>query len=254
MRQHTASFRFYAELNDLLPGKAGPMDRVHAFHGSPSVKDAIEAQGIPHTEVDLILANGRPVDFAYRLRPGDRIAVYPVFESLDIAGATPIESRPLRHTSFVLDVHLGKLARTLRLLGFDCLYRNDLDDLEIIDISRSERRIILTRDRGLLKHAAVTHGCCLRAIHPWGQVREVLDRFHLWRQTRPFSRCPICNTAVEAVEKQAIAGRLPPRTREAFDEFYLCPGCDRIYWKGSHYEKLRERLEELEASRDERGR
>src|SRR5262249_31383318 len=153
-----ACFRFYAELNDFLPPGRRGVTFTYSFEGSPSIKDLIEALGVPHTEVDLILVNGESVDFAYRVREGDRISVYPVFESLDITPLLRVRPRPLRETRFVLDTHLGRLAAYLRLLGFDTLYRNDAGDDELARISSGEGRILLTRDRGLLKRSQVTHG------------------------------------------------------------------------------------------------
>ena len=153
-----AQFRFYEELNDFLAPALRKCEFAYAFTGTPSVKDPIEAIGVPHTEVDLVLVDGESLDFTRRLTGGERVAVYPVFERLDIAPVTRLRARPLRRTRFVLDVHLGKMARYLRLLGFDALYRTDYDDATIIRLSLDEQRIILTRDRGVLKHTAVTHG------------------------------------------------------------------------------------------------
>lgn len=231
-------FRFYAELNDFLPSARRMVAFTHCFEGSPSVKDLIEALGVPHPEVDLILVNGESVGFAHQVRDGDRISVYPVFESLDITPLARVRSRPLRETRFVLDVHLGRLAAHLRLLGFDTLYRNDFPDSELAEISSSQGRILLTRDRGLLKRSQVTHGYCLRESDPRCQVVEVLRRFDLFRAIAPFQRCLRCNGLLQPVDKEAICDRLPPRTQRYQDEFYVCPACDRVYWKGSHYERL----------------
>src|SRR5688572_2235611 len=149
--RRTCEFRFYEELNDFLPRERRKRSFEHAFDGTPSVKDRIESLGVPHTEVDLILVDGEPVDFAHRLRGGERVAVYPMFERFDVAGLTRVRAEPLRDPKFVLDVHLGRLAAFLRVLGFDCVYFNDLHDDEIVRIARAERRIVLTRDIGLLK-------------------------------------------------------------------------------------------------------
>src|SRR5205823_11484961 len=130
-----AQFRFDEELNDFLAPALRKREFDYSFRGTPAVKDAIEAIGVPHTEVDLVLVDGESVDFTRRLTGGERVAVYPVFERLDIAPVTRLRARPLRRTRFVLDVHLGKLARNLRLLGFDALYRTDYDDATIIRLS-----------------------------------------------------------------------------------------------------------------------
>jgi uncharacterized protein with PIN domain len=233
-----AFFRFYAELNDFLPPVRQRISFLHGFAGTPAVKDLIEALGVPHSEVDLILVNGESVDFFYRVHDGDRISVYPVFESMDITPLSRVRPRPLRETRFVLDTHLGRLAAYLRLLGFDTLYRNDFPDRELAQISSRERRILLTRDRGLLKRSAVTHGYCLRETEPRRQVVEVLRRFDLFGSIRPFQRCLCCNSGLRSVPKAAVHDRLPAATREQYDEFYLCPACDRVYWKGSHYDRM----------------
>src|SRR5271157_1471134 len=157
-----ASLRFYAELNDFLPPERRATDIPCPFHVSPAVRDLIESLGVPHTEVDLILANGESVDFDYPVRDGDRISVYPVFESLDIAPLARVRPEPLRHPRFVVDVHLGRLAASLRMLGFDALYRNDASDEELARTSSEQERILLTRDRGLLKRSAVTRGYYVR--------------------------------------------------------------------------------------------
>ena len=130
-----AEFRFYEELSDLLPPERQKQSFVYAFSGKPSVKHAIETIGVPHTEVDVVLVNGSSVGFDCSLNDGDRVAVYPTFECFDISSVTCLRPQPLRRTRFVLDVHLGKLARHLRMLGFDSLYRNDYDDDQIIRIS-----------------------------------------------------------------------------------------------------------------------
>ena len=153
-----ARFRFYAELNDLLPQPKRRQCFSHAFEAVVSVKDIVEAFGIPHTEVDLILANGETVTFSYLLRDGDRISVYPVFRSIDLSPLTCLQPRSGAEMCFVLDTHLGKLAAYLRMLGFDSLYRNDCRDEELAHISADQQRSLLSRDRGLLKRSLVTRG------------------------------------------------------------------------------------------------
>ena len=174
-----ADFRFYEELNDFL--KAPQRKRtIHvAFQGRPTVRSVVTMLGVPPSEIDLVLVNGRSVGFDHRLGDGDRVAVYPVFEALDITPLVRLRPRPLRRTAFILDVHLGRLARGLRLLGFDSCYRNDFDDPDIIQRALREHRIILTRDRGLLQARAVRHGYWVRACDPEAQIMEVLTRFDL---------------------------------------------------------------------------
>jgi len=235
-----AQFRFYEELNDFLPPALRKREFSYAFHGTPAIKDAIEALGVPHTEVDLILIDGESVDFHRRLRGGERVAVYPMFERFDIGSVSRLRPRPLRQTRFVLDVHLGTLARYLRMLGFDALYRNDYHDQDIIAHSHEDRRVILTRDKGLLKHGAVTHGYWMRETEPLRQLREVVRAFDLAGRCRPFTRCIACNGVVEPVDKSTVMDRLPERVRERFERFTRCQSCGRVYWPGSHYDRMRD--------------
>ena len=247
----TVHLRFYAELQDCLPAArngrgTGGLD--HAFSGRVSVKDMVESLGVPHTEVDLILANGDSVDFSYRVQDGDRISFYPRFESIDVGPILRVRPRPLPVLRFALDVHLGKLASFLRLLGFDSLYRRDFEDESLARLSNAERRILLTRDRGLLKRSQVTYGYWVRETSPRLQLIEVVRRFGLWGRLEPFGRCLRCNGEIESVPGDEVASRLPPRTREQYREFWRCPKCDRVYWKGSHHDRMQGFLQEVVAS------
>lgn len=230
----TAEFRFYAELNDFVPEPTV----LRSFTGTPSAKDLIESSGVPHTEVDLVLVNGEPVGFEHRIEDGDRVAVFPVFESFDIGTVTKVRPEPLRDTRFVLDVHLGRLARFLRLLGFDTDYVSHRDDAELVEIARRGGRILLTRDRELLKYDALTHGIFVRATDPEEQLLEVVARLHLSSSSRPFTRCMACNGELADVAKEAVLERLPEAVRREQDEFKACPDCNRVYWRGSHFRRL----------------
>ncbi len=234
----TVTLRFYEELNDFLTPQRRRRDIERPIFLAPAVKDVIEAEGVPHTEVDLILVNGESVGFGHRLAAGDRVAVYPVFEGLDISPLQRLRPRPLREPRFVVDVHLGTLARRLRLLGFDCAYASHRDDGEIVAIGRREGRIVLTRDVGLLKQGGVTHGYWLRSRDPEGQVAEVMGRFDLAGAARPFTRCMVCNGLLERVGCSAAAGHVPPHILERFTSFLHCPDCGRFYWEGSHHAAL----------------
>lgn len=244
----SVQIRFYEELNDFLPPGKRKKTYTYNFTGRPDVRDIIEAEGIPHTEVDLVLVNGESVDLDHHPADGDRISVYPVFESLDISTVTRIRPEPLRNMLFVADVHLGKLSRYLRMLGFDTVYRNDLQDQEIIVISITEKRIILTRDRQLLKNGKVTHGYYLRSDDPRKQLEEVFRRFQLRSALKPFSRCMECNGLMERVDKKEIIEQLQEGTIRDFDEFFRCRACGRIYWKGSHFREMRKMIESLGSS------
>jgi len=243
--QNCACFRFYAELNDFLPSAKRKVDFTYYFQGTPSIKDAIEALGIPHTEVDLILINGKSVDFNYLLQNGDRVSVYPVFETLNITSATHLRTKPLRQTRFILDVHLGRLAKYLRMLGFDTFYQNNYDDNAIIALSLKENRIILTRDIGLLKNKVVTHGYWLRSTIPTKQLNEIINYFDLAAELAPFKRCLVCNGELNPIAKETIAAVLLPKTKAHFTEFYICNHCSKIYWHGSHYNNMQKFLTHL---------
>jgi len=233
-----ASFRVYEELNDFLPSELRKREVVRSFVVSPSVKDAVEALGVPHVEVDLIVVDGTSVGFDYRIRDGDRIAVYPVFESIDISPVVRLRPEPLRNPRFVTDAHLGKLARLLRLLGFDTVHASDLYDGEIVALSAAEGRCILSRDRQLLRHGAVRRGRWIRSTDPIEQARETVRRFDLAGQARPFTRCTVCNGCLARVEKAAVLDRTPPRTAAWLDEYTECSSCRRLYWPGTHRRRL----------------
>jgi uncharacterized protein with PIN domain len=233
-----ASFRFYAELNDFLPRDRKHVTFEHAVVQRTAVKDAVESLSVPHTEIDLILANGESVDFWYQVRDHDRISAYPVFEAIDITPLTRLRPEPFRHVRFVLDAHLGRLAASLRLAGFDTLYRRDFGDGELALVAAREHRILVTRDQALLKRRSVSHGCWLRETNPRLQFVDILRRFDLTRLVQPFSRCLNCNEQLTDVSSEAVRDRLPPRVREQRDEFRVCRGCDRVYWKGSHYDAM----------------
>jgi uncharacterized protein len=243
----TAFFRFYEELNDFLPRRRRKRTFPARFEGRPSVKHVIECLGVPHTEIDLILVNGDSVDFKHYLEDQDRVAVYPVFESLDITPLVRLRPAPLRQSAFILDVHLGKLARMLRLLGFDTLYRNDYEDPEIVRIAAAERRIILTRDVQLMKANEVTHGYWIRSMAPERQIQEVIHRFDLSSQFAAFHRCLTCNGILHRTEKEAVMHLLEPKTQKYYHEFFQCTDCGQVYWKGTHYPRLKARIERWRA-------
>jgi hypothetical protein len=234
-----ATFRFYEELNDFLPPARRGREFGVACPGRATLKHMIEALGVPHTEVELILVNGESVGFDRRIGAGDRVAVYPKFESFDITPLLRVRAAPLRTTRFLADAHLGGLARLLRLLGFDTLYENGLTDPQIELLAREQGRIVLTRDRELLMRRGITHGCYVRMLEPRAQLREVVERLDLARSARPFTRCLVCNAPLAAADKEAIAERLPPGVRDRHRRFVSCAGCGRVYWEGSHWERLR---------------
>lgn len=243
----TARIRFYEELNDFLPQQKRKQRYEINFTGSPSIKDVIESQGVPHTEIDLILVNGTSVRFNYKLKDEDDVSVYPLFESFDISSLQRLRAKPMRNPKFVLDVHLGTLAKYMRMFGFDTKYQNDFTDEQIIEISLRERRTVLTRDVGILKRNQVTHGCYVRNIKPLKQIEEVINRFDLKNGIKEFSRCVRCNTVLRSIEKEKVVNAIPPKVKISQSEFFYCTVCDKIYWKGSHYDKMKSLIEKMKA-------
>jgi uncharacterized protein with PIN domain len=198
----------------------------------------IEALGVPHTEVELILVNGESSDFHRLLEDGDRVAVYPKFESFDVTALQRVRERPMQRPRFVADAHLGGLARLLRMAGFDTVYDNNIQDGEVEAIGRDEDRVVLTRDRELLKRRDVTHGCYVHALKAAQQLREVVDRLDLAPMTQPFTICLHCNAPLRDVDKASVLDRLPPSVRELHHEFNTCDVCHRVFWKGSHWKRM----------------
>jgi uncharacterized protein with PIN domain len=199
----------------------------------------IEALGVPHTEVELVLVNGESVGFERALGEGDRVTVYPKFEAFDVTPLLRVRERALRETRFVADAHLGGLAHLLRMTGFDTLYDNHFRDDEIERLAAEQGRIVLTRDRELLKRRSITHGCYVRALRSELQLREVFDRLDLASSAQPFTRCLSCNALLRAVDKEQVATRLPPGVRERHQRFAACDGCARVFWEGSHWRRMR---------------
>ncbi len=240
-----AWLRFYAELNEFLPPEKRYQAFCVAFYVPPAVRDLIESQGVPHTEVDLVLVNGESVPLDRIVEDGARVAVYPVFEAFDVSGTSRVRPEPLRHPRFVLDVHLGRLAAYLRMAGFDAAYSNSAPDEELAAMSAEGHRILLTRDTGLLKRAQVTHGYYVRETSPPAQLREVVRRFDLLRLVKPFTRCMADNSELKPVAKAQVRGRVPEDIFARYGEFHACPACGRVYWKGSHYARMRKLIERL---------
>ena len=243
----TASFRFYEELNDFLaPDRRGRTFSCRCARAA-TTKHMIEALGVPHTEVELVLVNGESVGFARMLADGDRVAVYPKFETLDITPLLRVREQPLRVTRFIADAHLGGLAHLLRMTGFDTLYDNRFLDDEIERLAQVEQRIVLTRDRELLKRRTISHGCYVRALRSEAQLREVFDRLDLAGSMQPFTRCLSCNAPLQPIDKAQVLAQLPEQVRARHERFSTCPRCGRIFWEGTHLRRMRELVESLPA-------
>ncbi|HSL46078.1 MAG TPA: Mut7-C RNAse domain-containing protein [Anaerolineales bacterium] len=226
-----AQFRFFGRLNDFLSRDQRGQILLVEFRERQSIKHLAESLGVPHPEIGPVQVNGQEAALNTITQDGDRVEVHP------IPDGCPREPR------FVLDSHLGKLAAYLRMLGFDCLYQNDYDDDELADTMQNEKRILLSRDRRLLMRKAVTHGYCLRSLEPVQQLSEVVVRFDLSKRIAPFHRCMRCNHLLEPVDKERVLDKLELLTKLYFDEFKICPACQQIYWKGSHYERMQKIIE-----------
>lgn len=229
-----AYFRFYEELQELLPAELREAAIPGEFNGSQSVKHLIESLGVPHTEIGKLFVNSKPVDISYQVQDGDRVEVWPARWE---AG----EGEP----RFILDNHLGKLAGYLRMLGFNALYRNDYEDTELAEVAEREQRILLTRDRRLLMRKQVKAGYCVRVHDPREQLKDVLKRFGLYTQLKPFQRCIRCNTLLEEVQKEQVLESLEPLTKRYYDKFSVCPGCRQVYWPGSHYKRMQDMIQKI---------
>ena len=244
-----AWFRFYEELNDFLPPSRRKRDLELEFRAPAPVRHCIETLGVPHTEVELILANGLSVGLEHPIVDGDRVSIYPMFESLDVSPLLRVRTEPLRRTRFLVDAHLGRLARYLRMLGFDTRFDNDIGDRELARVAAAEKRILVTRDKALLMRRDVMRGVYLRDTGAREQLVYLINRLDLYRDCRPFSRCMHCNGMLQPAPKSSVLADLPPRTRELFECFWRCEQCGKVYWRGSHFERMQQLVERLLESR-----
>jgi uncharacterized protein with PIN domain/sulfur carrier protein ThiS len=245
MMPKQARVRLYGALNDFLPPERRGAEFVHTFTGTPSVKDLLESLGPPHPEVEVILVDGEAVDFSHRVEDGVRVAAYPAFHSMDVTPVTRVGLPLPSELRFALDVGLGRLAGFLRMLGFDTLWRNDFADDELARLSGDDERIVLTRDLGLLKRAEVRHGYYPRNTDPAHQLVEVVRRFQLSARMHPFTRCLACNASLSVAGKQEVLGRIPEGVAAAHSRFQQCPECRRVYWPGTHHQRMQALVDKL---------
>lgn len=238
-------FCFDRGFDDLLPPERRGVAFAYHFNGNPSLKHLVEAIHIPHTEVGKVLVNHREASLSYLAQDGDYIDIYPA----NCPGSREVgqsdENVLNGQVRFILDNHLGKLTTYLRMLGFDALYRNDFQDQELATLAAKEGRVLLTRDRGLLMRRSIELGYYVRSMDARKQAIEVLQRYNLFDKIRPFQRCLRCNHILKPVSKASVLERLEPLTQKYYDEFCVCPKCDRIYWKGSHYDRMQNLIHEL---------
>ncbi len=246
MNPFTVRLDLHGDLDFFL--RSGPRRRSieRSLAEKTSVKDVIESCGVPHPEVDLILVNGQPMDFNYAIAGDADIEVYPVGTRFSHFKDKRLQIAKIRR--FAVDGHLGKLARHLRLLGFDVAYDPQAEDRQLLEIMKRENRALLTRDRRLLMHAVVETGYCPRSQNADEQTIEIIRRFDLLGSLAPFTRCLRCNAQLRKVSKAEVIERLEPLTKIYYEQFRRCTGCGQIYWAGSHFSKLQKRLEKNRAN------
>jgi uncharacterized protein with PIN domain len=245
-----ATIILHGDLTDFLPRHRRSGAHRRRFAGQPAAKDLLEALGVPHPEIAAITVNGAPAGLDRRLCDGDQVEAWAAAEArrAGLIPVLPVAPEDSADPRFVVDAHLGRLAAYLRMLGFDTWYRNDADDAQLAAVAATERRILLTRDRGLLKRSIVRRGAYLRSDQPLEQLIEVTRRFDLVERWRPFGRCIRCNSLLIAVARAEVLDRLQPLTRAYYDDFRRCPGCDAIYWEGSHHARMERLIGEVRAS------
>jgi uncharacterized protein with PIN domain len=235
---------FHGELVELL-NKNGTPGSIRELLRTAPVKDLVESQGIPHTEVgSIVTSSGEERDFRYTPDFGETLHIHPHEPPVDVTKGTVLFPRPFEKIRFIVDVNVGRLAKLLRIGGFDTLYNPKWGDGEIAEKAHTEERVLLTRDRELLKRNAVLRGRLIRSFDPWGQFGEVITFFGLGEKIDLFSRCPRCNKLLEPVKKEDVIDRLEPLTRLMYDSFTICPRCGQIYWQGSHHSRIREKMAE----------
>lgn len=240
-----ATFHFHGAINDFLPKPRRDTPFQHPIEYKASIKDIIESLNPPHTEVGLIVVDGTSVDFEFIVEAGMQVEVYSDFDALDIPNKRRLRPDYQGKPRFVLDTHLGRLASYLRMMGFDTLYRNDYPDDELAEVSHNENRILLTRDIGVLKRSLVIYGHYIRALKPQKRIVEVVRKYRLWEQATPFQHCMACNGLLMVVDKADIIAQLPPNTAKYYEQFHQCQACQKVYWRGSHYEKMQALLDEI---------
>ncbi|MBM9614834.1 hypothetical protein JWJ90_11115 [Desulfobulbus rhabdoformis] len=217
-----------------------------AVSRSTSIKDVIEAFGVPHTEIGGILCNGNAVDFSHRVQDEQHFTLQAIHPPWEIHKTTLLRPAYVGDFRFLVDKNIGKLAGYLRMAGFDTLYDPDWNETDMGERVQEELRIVLTRNLDLLKRKQVVFGHCLRNDVPEQQLQEILSLFAINSLPHRFSRCMRCNHLLDPVAKQDILPRLEPLTKRYFEVFKICPHCDKIYWQGSHTDKMMDLLNRLD--------
>ena len=232
------------ELVRKIPGNGGSGRTItYPLSRRASIKDILESLGIPHTEIGRIMLNGQEQTFEKIAEDGQHFEIHPLCPALPPTIATILRPVPLAACIFLVDINVGKLAGLLRMAGCDAeSVGPDSGDTDTVTKAVGEGRILLTRNRELLKQRKLVFGHLVQSQEPDHQLREIFDLYGLQDQLRPFSRCIACNGLLVEVEKEAIIDRLLPLTKKYYHHFKQCSGCAKIYWHGSHHDKMEAKL------------
>ena len=218
----------------------------YALNRRASIKDIIESLGIPHTEIGKIIVHGAETGFDYLPSLDVAIHIHPMTRAVVASLPNTLWQERWSFDAFMVDVNVMKLARNLRIAGFDTTIVPELDLVDIGAVASEQERVILTRNRQLLKCSTVMFGQLLRSEEHRIQLREVASRFGLASRMQPFSRCLTCNGSLEPVKKKSIEHLLKPLTRKYYTQFKRCTLCQAIYWHGSHTPHIQAILAEVE--------
>ena len=242
MNATTAHIHLHQPLQELLRSRIRGSLQPIEFKGHQTIKHLVESMGIPHTEIGMLQVMESRIGLGYLVKSGDVVHVYPATPVQDHLSGIFKDGQMVIPPHFILDNHLGKLAGDLRMLGFDAGYSNQYQDQELAEAAIAQKRILLTRDRQLLMRKFIQYGYLVRSLNPDEQLLEILQRFNLSAGINLFQRCMRCNQILKPVKKKEIQHRLESLTKKYFFEFKICPGCQRVYWPGSHIEKMEKRL------------
>lgn len=246
MQDSVVTLLFHGNLADLLKKDFRQGMVQYSLNRRASVKDIIESLGVPHTEVGKILVDGSETDFDYLPGGEEDIHIYPMTGGVVASLPSLLWQERWNFDRFMVDVNVLKLARNLRMAGIDTTIVPDLDLIDIGVSATEQARVLLTRNRQLLKCSTVMYGQLLRFEDHLTQLREVVDRFRLKSQLQPFSRCLTCNGLLEPIAKESIEHLLQPLTKRYYTIFKRCDHCLAIYWHGSHMQHMQAILDEIE--------
>jgi len=239
-----ARIQYSEKLRDLFR-KSQEQLRFDFIPDHNSVKHWIEFFHVPHTEVGGVFVDGRSVDFSYKPQPADEIFVEALLGPVDVTKPTNLRALPYPAYRFIVDECVKNLAAKLRMIGCDVVSESRFNDRQIVEISAVEKRVILTRDRGLLKRKDAVWGRLIRNTDSEEQFKEVIHFFGLSQLPQALTTCLVCNGKITSVRKDEVLHLIGPKTRLYYDEFSRCDQCGKIYWEGSHYTKMKENLKEL---------